>query len=113
MDIAPVQLHAIGRDDGPGGVVWSAPTSQLHVNLVDLPAGGEMAEHVNREVDVVVVVLEGAGELTVDGSAHDVEPLVSVVVPSGARRRVRAGAEGLRYLTAHRARGPLTVGRSA
>ncbi|HET9442794.1 MAG TPA: hypothetical protein VFO65_05685 [Acidimicrobiales bacterium] len=91
------------------GVAWSTSPEGLHVNLVALGPRGEMAEHVNAEVDVVVVVVAGEATVTVEGRAHRLAGGSAGVVPRGARRAVAAGPGGARYLSIHRRRAPLGV----
>ncbi len=93
------------------GVHWTLPEpSDLNANLVRLDPGSSMAEHVNAEVDVLLIVLEGAGTLRVDGHDATLEPFTVAHVAKGAARSVRAGDDGLSYLTVHRRRGPLQLG---
>lgn len=94
------------------GVHWALDGSaDLNVSLVHLDAGHGIGDHVNDEVDVVLVVLAGEGRLTVDGAGTALTPHVVAHVPRGARRGVRAAAgRGVDYLSIHRRRGPLTVG---
>ena len=99
IDIAAALRQA--RNDGP---IWSANSDQLNVNLLRLPAGDGVAEHVNSEVDVVLVVFEGSGDLTVDGTNYPLGPGHAFVVPRGARRAMRCTAGPLVYLTCHRRR---------
>jgi quercetin dioxygenase-like cupin family protein len=89
------------------GAIWSLNCEQLNVNLMRLSTGEGIPEHVNGELDVLLVVFEGAGELTVDGESHDLGPGVALVVPRGARRGLRCSRGPLVYLTAHRQRGGL------
>ena len=91
------------------GVAWSASPPGLHVNLVVLGPGGVIAEHVNTEVEVVVVVLDGEASVTVDGVAHHWRVGSAGVIGRGSRRGIRAGAGGARYLSVHNARAPLGV----
>ncbi|MGI8750744.1 MAG: hypothetical protein ACR2MN_00180 [Acidimicrobiales bacterium] len=78
------------------GVIWTLePSSQLNASLVRLDAGGEIGEHVNDEVDVVVVVVEGTGELSVDDDAWRLGPATLAPSPAGTRRRIRAGPQPL------------------
>ncbi len=107
---APVRLDELDAGSGPGGVIWSADPSELNVNLVVLPPGADVAAHVNREVDVLVVGLDGGGHLTVDGERHELVPPAAALVPKGASRAIDAGPHGIRYLSVHRARGALTIG---
>lgn len=88
------------------GAAWSATSADLNVNLVIWPPGGGVETHVNAERDVLWVVLEGAGEATVDGVVHPVAAGWAALVPKGAERAMRAGPEGIRYVSAHRRRPP-------
>lgn len=94
------------------GVHWSLDgPSDLNANVVHLDAGHAIDDHVNGEVDVLVVVLAGSGTATVDGEPLPLAVHVVAHLPKGSRRRIDAGADGLRYLTVHRRRGPLGIGR--
>ena len=103
-DLGDVPLH------GADGVVWSLGARfDLNANLVRLGPGGAVAEHVNDEVDVLLVVLAGSGRAVVDGRPVELLADRVVAVPRGARRAVSAGEGGLLHLTVHRQRGPLTI----
>ena len=93
------------------GVHWAVETpGELNVNLVHLEAGHAVGEHVNDEVDVVIVVLAGQGWLTIDGERTDLAAHVVAYVPRHTRRSVHAGAgHGLDYLSVHRRRAPLGI----
>ena len=96
---------------GIGGVVWKLPhDGDLDGNLVRLAPGRAIDEHVNTEVDVLVVVRSGAGRLAVDGTEHDLTPTTVALVPVGARRSITAGPDGISYLSIHRRRDGLTIG---
>ncbi|MGD9996308.1 MAG: cupin domain-containing protein [Ilumatobacteraceae bacterium] len=99
------RLSADGR-----GAIWSLPHGgDLDANLVVLSAGDEIAAHVNDEVDVLFVVVDGSGEVLVDAWSAELSPGVVVLVPSSCSRTVRAGTDGIRYLTVHRRRGLLQI----
>jgi quercetin dioxygenase-like cupin family protein len=83
----------------------------LDANLVVLPPGGEIGEHRNDEVDVLVVVLGGHGQVWVDGEVQAVSQHAVALFAPGSVRRISAGGDGLRYLTVHRARVGLSIGR--
>jgi quercetin dioxygenase-like cupin family protein len=107
MTLPPENLIDIARAlrqaayDGP---IWSVNTEQLNVNLLRLSAGQDIAEHVNAELDVVLVVFEGTGELTVAGAPYTLRAGHSVVIPRGVARALRCTAGPLVYLTCHRRR---------
>ena len=96
---------------GRAGVVWTLEVSgELNANLVRFEAGGGVGEHVNDEVDVLIVGVSGSGSVRVDGEEHPVSNGVMVFVQRGARRSTRAASEGFAYLSVHRRRGPLQIG---
>ena len=99
-----IDIGAALRNAANDGPIWSVNSEQLNANLLRLPAGDGVAEHVNAEVDVVIVVFEGAGELTVDGASYPLQPGRVLLVPRGARRGMRCTAGPLVYLTCHRRR---------
>jgi quercetin dioxygenase-like cupin family protein len=104
-----VDLDEMLRAAGDG-VHWTlADASELNANLVHLDAGSRIDAHVNREVDVLLVVLEGDGVLQLDGQPFALARNTVAHVPNGVKRSVAAGASGLAYLTVHRRRGSLQV----
>lgn len=97
---------------GRPGAVWSLPHGgDLDANLVRLHPGGSIAHHVNDEVDVIVYVIAGDGELLVGDVVHPLGGDVLALVPRGAGREVRAGQLGVTYLSIHRRRDLGIVGR--
>jgi quercetin dioxygenase-like cupin family protein len=73
------------------------------------PSGHEVAEHVNAELDVLVIVLDGHGAVVIDGETHALAAGSAILIPCGTRRRITAGETGVRYLSVHRRRGPLQI----
>lgn len=93
------------------GVHWTLERDgDLNVNLVHLDPGHDVGAHVNDDVDVLLVGLDGTGEAEIDGRRHDLGPAVALHVPKGASRLVRAGALGFTYLTVHRRRQGPSIG---
>jgi quercetin dioxygenase-like cupin family protein len=96
---------------GRAGVVWILEASdELNANLVRFEAGGGVGEHVNDEVDVIVVGITGTGFVEVDGEEHPVSNGTLTFVPRGARRSTRSTSGAFAYLTVHRRRGLLRIG---
>ena len=94
------------------GVLWTLEGSEdLNANLVRFPAGEGVGEHVNGEVDVLFVGVTGTGRVSVDGLGYPLRAGVVVFVPKGTRRSTRSESVDFAYLTVHRRRGPLRVGR--
>lgn len=82
-----VDLAAIVAGASGNGVHWTPPEpSDLNVNVVRLDPSQSIAEHVNREIDVLFVVLHGAGWLVIDGHAHGLSQHSLINVPAGAAR---------------------------
>ena len=101
----------------PGaGPLWGMASADLNATLLAWPPGHCVAEHINDELDVLVIVLEGGGAATVDRREHTLMPGSALLIEKGSARTIRAGPDGIRYLTVHRRRGPLqiaTVGENA
>ncbi len=91
------------------GPLWGTATDDLNATLLAWPSDHAVAEHVNDERDVLLVVLDGAAVVTVDGKRHSVEAGQALLVEKGASRAIRAGADGVRYLSVHHRRGPLQL----
>jgi quercetin dioxygenase-like cupin family protein len=103
-----VDVAAALAGDGPR-IRWSVE-NQLQSNLVSLEPGAVVEEHVERELDVLLVVVAGDGTLHADGGEHVVTAPAVVVLPAGTRRAIVAGRAGLSYVTAHRRRTGLSIG---
>lgn len=108
----PVSLHEIAASaTGREGVIWALQGGgDLNANLVRFEGGRGVGEHVNDEVDVLVVGISGSGTVSVDGETYPVSNGTVVLVPRGAARSTRAASEGFAYLSVHRRRGPLQIG---
>jgi quercetin dioxygenase-like cupin family protein len=104
-----VDLGAI-ETRGHSGAVWSLPHGgDLDANLVRLDSDGAIESHVNNEVDVLIAVVAGCGQLSIDGTAHELIGDMVAFVPKGTRRSIGAGAHGMSYLSIHLRREPLGI----
>lgn len=106
----PVICDLGGLDLASGSrVPWSLPHGgDLDANLIRLGSEEVIAGHLNEDVDVLMAVLAGDGEVMVDGAGHQLKPETLVVVHKGSYRSIQAGSSGLTYLSVHRRRGPLS-----
>ena len=95
-----------GAGSGP---LWAMASHDLNATLLSWPAGDAVADHVNAELDVLVVVLDGVATITIDGAPHELRAPATILIPRGTRRAIRAGDGGTRYLSVHRRRGPLQI----
>jgi mannose-6-phosphate isomerase-like protein (cupin superfamily) len=97
----------------PRGPVWGAASEDLNATMLVWGPGEGPEEHVNGERDVLYVVVDGTAALTVDGEQHDLRRGDALIVAKGTSRRLVAGEDGVRYLTAHRRRGGLQIRRAS
>jgi quercetin dioxygenase-like cupin family protein len=75
-----------------------------HANVVHLPPGQCVGTHAEPDLDVLLLVVAGDGDLaTTDESTH-LSPGTLLWLPRGSVRSLCAGQDGMSYLTAHRRR---------
>lgn len=108
--VARLDELAASLAPGGDGAVWSLPhDGDLDANLVVLHGGGSIGEHVNREVDVLVLVRTGSMTLTVDGEPTALVAGSLALVPRDRSRAIAAGDAGVEYLSIHRRRSGLRI----
>jgi quercetin dioxygenase-like cupin family protein len=112
--VSVVDLAGLAAAGDRAGALWRLDGEDLQVNLIRLGLGDRIQPHRNDEVEVLMVVVAGRGELTLDGQIHRLAPMALVHVPKGAVRAVAAVDGPLVYLSVHRRRSPgLQIGRHA
>jgi quercetin dioxygenase-like cupin family protein len=112
--VPPVDLASLAAAGNRPGALWRLDGEDVQANLVWLGPGDRIEPHRNDEVDVLVVVVSGRGELTLDGQVHPLAPMVLAHLPKGTVRAVVAVHGPLAYLSVHRRRSAgLQVGRRA
>lgn len=102
-----VDLIALAGAGSGSGVLWSHRTDDLNVNLLAIESGAIIAEHVNPEVDVLLVGIDGEGVLLIDGEPHAVRAGQATIIPRNTRRSIRGDRGRFTYLTCHRRRAGL------
>ncbi len=105
LDLAAHQAEA--KQQQRAGVIGSLVGADLNVNLVWLLPDEYLEAHINAEVYVLLVGIAGAGTVELDGGDQPLDASSAVYVPKNARRGIRAGSQGVTYLTCHRRRGGL------
>ncbi|WP_320781783.1 hypothetical protein [Streptomyces sp. CRN 30] len=99
--------------DAPSGALWKLAESgrQLDANVVHLPPAARVAPHTEPDLDVLLLVLGGDGTLTDtdDRPLQALRPGGLTWLPHGSARGVRAGPDGMTYLTVHRRRPGLRI----
>ena len=110
----PVDLASLAAAGNHPGALWRLNGEDLQANVVWLGRGDRIEPHRNDEVDVLMVVVSGRGELTLDGQVHALAPMVLAHLPKGTVRAVVAVDGPLAYLSVHRRRPQgLRLGRQA
>lgn len=103
--------EADATEQGPGSAEGLA-TDELNVTQLSWKAGSGPPEHVNEERDVLVVVLNGSATLNIEGEQRELVRGETAIIAKGRKRKITAGADGVRYLSVHRRRPPLQIGRA-
>jgi quercetin dioxygenase-like cupin family protein len=107
-----VDLAALTRAATMPGAIWTRQSEDLDINLLVFASGQGVAEHVNAEVDVLLVGIAGAGTVIIDGTRHILSAGQALVIPKGARRSTKGVSAPFAYLTCHRRRAGLRPSRN-
>ncbi|MCX4552763.1 hypothetical protein OG204_02905 [Streptomyces sp. NBC_01387] len=101
--------------DGQRGALWrlTDPARQLDSNTIRLAPGTGVAGHVEPDLDVLLCVLDGDGQLETAEGQQELRPGTLAWLPRGVRRALTAGPGGLVYLTVHRRRAGLSIASPA
>ena len=105
--VSVVDLAALVQERTIRQPVWAYQSADLNVNLLVWGADEGVVEHVNSEVDVLLVGIVGDGLIEVDGMAHLLRSGQAVIIPKGVRRAIRSTSGRFAYLTCHRRRAGL------
>jgi quercetin dioxygenase-like cupin family protein len=96
-----VNLFDAEADASVYGPVFSLESSDLNCNCLRFDNGEGVPLHINTEVDVAGVVLEGEGFLQVDGEQHLLSDGDFFYIPKGAARKLRSAGGPFTYLSFH------------
>ncbi|MGW8745307.1 hypothetical protein [Streptomyces sp. NPDC055794] len=98
-------------DEGATGALWrlAEPGRQLDANVVRIPAAGRVGTHTEPDLDVLLLVLDGAASLVGADGDRPLHKGVLTWLPHGSARGVVAGPDGVTYLTVHRRRPGMRV----
>jgi quercetin dioxygenase-like cupin family protein len=101
---AAVDLVALAEATERRGPIWTDQCDDLNVNLLVFASGEGVPDHVNAELDVLIVGICGEGQISIDGATHSLGPGQAILVSKGAVRGTRAVGKRFAYLTCHRRR---------
>ncbi len=103
---------ALGDATGDAArVTWKLRMRErdLDSNIIALDPGEVIDAHAGPDVDVLIHVLAGSGELTTELDTLTLRGGTLIWLPRRSRRSFAAGPDGLRYLTVHQRRQALTL----
>ncbi len=76
----------------------TAPVRKQSLAEATLAPGQATERHYHAETEEFYFIVEGTGEMEVEGERAEVAPGDAVLIPPGARHQIRAGAAALRLL---------------
>lgn len=93
------------------GAAWKlqARERDLDSNIIALPPGQTIDTHTGPDLDVLIHVLAGSGNLVTELGTVNLTAGVLLWMPRRSRRQFSASAEGLRYLSVHQRRQALVL----
>jgi quercetin dioxygenase-like cupin family protein len=95
------------------GALWRLEPAPRHLdaNIIHLPAGDRIQTHTGPDLDVLLLILDGAGTVEADDETLTIGRGDLVWLPRRSRRSIVAGASSpLTYFSVHAKRPPLTIG---
>lgn len=103
---------ALGAPEtGEARVAWKLEMRErdLDSNIIALDPEAVIDAHAGPDVDVLIHVLAGSGQLTTEVDTLELKGGSLIWLPRRSRRQFAAGPDGLRYLTVHQRRQALTL----
>ena len=98
-------------DSDATGAVWKLQMRErdLDSNIIRLPPAGTIDLHAGPDLDVLIHILTGTGQLTTEMGSIPLTAGSLLWLPRRSRRQFTAGPDGLTYLTVHQRRQALTL----
>jgi mannose-6-phosphate isomerase-like protein (cupin superfamily) len=101
MEPKIVNLFDLDAVPGSYGPAFSLESADLDCNFSRYDKGEGVLLHINAQVDVAGVVLEGEGFLQVDGQQHLLREGDFFYIPKGTARKLRSAGGPFAYLSFH------------
>ena len=76
----------------------TAPVRSQSLAEATLEPGQATERHYHAETEEIYYLVEGSGEMELDGDRRTVSPGDAILIPPGAWHQITAGAERLRFL---------------
>ncbi len=103
-----LDLKLLNQAAQVSGVQWGGATDDLNINVLSWDAGHQIESHINHEVDVLWIMVEGTLEVVVDNETMRLVEGQALTIPKGSERSMRAVSR-VTYLSVHRRRNGLTI----
>lgn len=99
------------HDAEAAGSIWQLEPGarDLDANIIALKPDNEITMHIGPELDVLIVVLRGAGVLHTELDEIPLQRDSIVWLPRKSQRRFIAGSDGLRYFSVHQRKPTLNI----
>jgi len=101
MEPKVINLFDVDTEAAFPGPVFSLESADMDCNYLRFDQGEGVPLHINAQVDVAGVVLEGEGFLQVDSQQHLVTEGDFFYIPKGAARKLRSAGGPFSYLSFH------------
>ena len=101
MDAQIINLFDLDQGPAAHGPAFALESADLDCNYLRFDQGEGVPLHINAEVDVAGVVLEGEGFLQIDGEQHLLTEGDFFYVPKGTARKLRSAGGPFSYLSFH------------
>jgi quercetin dioxygenase-like cupin family protein len=101
MEPKIINLFDLDVEPGFHGPVFSLESQDLDCNFLRFDRGEGIPLHINAQVDVSGVVLEGEGFLQVDGQQDLLREGDFFFIPKGTARKLRSAGGPFAYLSFH------------
>ena len=101
MEPKIVNLFDLDTDPAAQGPLFMLESPELDCNFLRFDQGEGVPLHINAEIDVVGIVLEGEGFLQVDGEQRLLQEGDFFYIPKGTARKLRSAGGPFSYLSVH------------
>jgi len=103
------QLLEHGESAVENGPQWGTATDDLNLTVLSWKNGQGVVEHVNNELDVLWIALEGTAEVNINGEIFPIEQGGAIVIPRGAARALKSTSADFKYISIHKRRAGLQI----
>lgn len=103
--------NTLSQTVGSAGSIWQLEPGarDLDANIIALQPHDEISMHIGAELDVLILVLEGSGELHTELPVIQLKQGSLVWLPRKSQRRFVAHSQGLRYFSVHQRKPALNI----